>query len=357
VLLHLACELSLLCITPWAWRCLLLSELGDVSFVVNLASWSLNFLLSTILTSLILLLSLSSYSTCHQLINLLVGLLNFWSQNIFNLLLVASESGSKLLGWLLTRHWSAWRRSFESFCLTSLSYSRLRILRKLRLVRLNSERDDASSNLNSFCHLRLKLNLALCKNKSSKLGEVVLKIKATVLLIILDESMASTNRYVADSDVTFVTSSQLEHFLFCIGHNQMNHSWWVFFKGKGLEQEEVSIRWQILLYIYQPVWDVVGSEDIRVWLFADFALKLLPGVRYEILLFFFCHFLLEPVFEALIMDISHWSIALATIEKRVFYCGCIVPANFALNIRACNRVDHSAIDLDCFLLEFFSKRI
>jgi hypothetical protein len=72
-----------------------------------------------------------------------------------------------------------------------------------------------------------------------------------------------------------------------------------------------------LLHIDKPVRYAVRSKDIRIWFLADLTLKLLPGVRNEILLLLLGHFLLEPVLKTLVMNVSHGAIALATIEERI----------------------------------------
>ena len=58
------------------------------------------------------------------------------------------------------------------------------------------------------------------------------------------------------------------------------------------------------------------------------------------------HLLLQPEFEALIVDESDTSITLAGVEQWV--CSCLVstPAYFALDITALTRLYHSAIDFN-----------
>ena len=63
-------------------------------------------------------------------------------------------------------------------------------------MRLDSEGDDRSTYLNGFGQLRLQVDLAIGQHKGAELGQVVLQIEPTRLLIELDESMAPGHRDV-----------------------------------------------------------------------------------------------------------------------------------------------------------------
>ena len=67
---------------------------------------------------------------------------------------------------------------------------------RLRNVWLHRKADNASSNLHSLCHLWLKFYLALGKDKSSKLAQVIFKIEATIFLVVFYQCMTPTYRYV-----------------------------------------------------------------------------------------------------------------------------------------------------------------
>ena len=84
---------------------------------------------------------------------------------------------------------------------------------------------------------------------------------------------------------------------------------------------------------------------------------MLPGVGDEIGLFLDSHLLLEPVLEALVVDISDRAIALTGVEKRVLTGGAVVPADLALDVRVLLLIDDAAVYFNCFLLELFSERV
>ena len=57
------------------------------------------------------------------------------------------------------------------------------------------------------------------------------------------------------------------------------------------------------------------------------------------------------------MDVSNRTIALAGVEKRVLRSRSVVPADLALNVRACFGINNPAVDLNSFLLELIAKGI
>jgi hypothetical protein len=57
------------------------------------------------------------------------------------------------------------------------------------------------------------------------------------------------------------------------------------------------------------------------------------------------------------MDVSNRTIALAGIQKRVLRGRSVVPADLALNVRACFGINNPAVDLNSFLLELIAKGI
>ena len=111
----------------------------------------------------------------------------------------------------------------------------------LRNIRLHGERNHRSTNLNSFGHLRLKIDRTFGKNESSKLGKVIFEVEATVVLVVLHQRMATTHGDVRDSHITLVASSEFEHVLFVVWHDEMDHSGAVLLKSERLEQQEVFI--------------------------------------------------------------------------------------------------------------------
>lgn len=137
----------------------------------------------------------------------------------------------------------------------------------------------------------------------------------------------------------------------------MNHTWTILFKGEWLKKEEVTVDWDILLNINEPIRNTIGSEDIWIRFFTNLALKLFPGVGNEIWFLLLDHLLLKPVFEAIIVDKSHGSTALTWIEKRVLRSGMIVPTNFTMNVWVLRWIDDTTVDIYSLLFKFFIQRV
>lgn len=57
------------------------------------------------------------------------------------------------------------------------------------------------------------------------------------------------------------------------------------------------------------------------------------------------------------MDVSHRTIALAGIEKRILCCWWVVPAYLALNVWACFGINNTTVDLNSFLFKLIAERI
>jgi len=150
-----------------------------------------------------------------------------------------------------------------------------------------------------------------------------------------------------------MASSQLEVLLVRIRHDEVDHPGTVLLESQRLQQQVVLVFWDVVLDVDQPVLVVVGLEDVRVRLLADLALKLLPSVGYQVLVFFLLHLLLQPVFEAVVVDVSDRPITLAGIQEGILDGGVGLPADFALDISVA-LVCSSALNLDALLFEFLS---
>lgn len=98
-----------------------------------------------------------------QLIYLYIGLLDFLSQDDFDVLFLG-------------------RGCFHGL--------------RLRNVWLHRKADNASANLHSLCHLWLKFYLALGKDESTKLAQVIFKVEAAILFVVFHQCMTPTYRYV-----------------------------------------------------------------------------------------------------------------------------------------------------------------
>ena len=90
--------------------------------------------------------------------------------------------------------------------------------------------------------------------------------------------MTPADRNVADSEVRLMATAKLKLSVLLVGENDVHHARGVLFEGQALQPQELPlILWQ--LHINQSIPLSVRLEHIRVRLFANLALELLPGVR------------------------------------------------------------------------------
>ena len=280
----------------------------------------------------------------HELVYLVIRLLNLLPQDLFHLLLV--------LGGELLRRWGL-VGSHLHLGLTDWGLG----VGDLGDIWLHGEGNHTSSNLDRLSHLRLQLDLALRQYQSSELGKVILEIKSAVSIVVFDQSVASTNRYIGNSHITFMASSQFEDLLISVRHDQMDHPRTIFLKSQRLEEQEILIIRNVLFHIDESVRNAVWSEDVWVGLLADFALELFPGIGDQVFLLLLGHLLLEPVLQALVVDVPHWTITLAGIQERILSGRGVVPTDLALNIWTGFGVHNPAVNFDRLLLELVSERV
>ena len=136
----------------------------------------------------------------------------------------------------------------------------------------------------------------------------------------------------------------------------MDHPRGVLLEGEALKQQIVLVGRDVRLDVDEAIADPVALEDVGVWLLADLALKLLPGVADQILFLFFDHFLLQPMLEALVVDEPDRAVAHAAVEERVLACGRVFPADLALHV-VLGGVDDAAVDLDRLFLELLAQAV
>jgi hypothetical protein len=82
---------------------------------------------------------------------------------------------------------------------------------------------------------------------------------------------------------------------------------------------------------------------------------LLPGVRNQIRFFPFYHFLFEPMFQTLIVNVPYWAVTSTGVQKRISLSAMVLPADFTLDFRLCLWIYYSTIYFNCFFLKFFLK--
>ena len=119
--------------------------------------------------------ALSLEGSYHQLIDLVVGLLDLLSQHLLHFLvgLVLARLRSRYL-WSLMLSFALLLRRWSLEMLGLCLLQQLIRWRWLWNVGLYSERDDAATYLHRLSHLWLELNVLLSQYKRSKFAEVVL---------------------------------------------------------------------------------------------------------------------------------------------------------------------------------------
>ena len=123
------------------------------------------------------------------------------------------------------------------------------------------------------------------------------------LNIILENRMASANRYITDTQFALVAAAHLELRMIAIWHHDVHHSARVLLKSERLEPEEVLILGDLDVDQAEAV--AVRFENVWVGRLANLTLKLLPHVANLIRLFFHGHLLLKPELEAIVVDESN----------------------------------------------------
>ena len=218
----------------------------------------------------------------------------------------------------------------------------------------NCEGNNAASNLDRLCLLFFQLDWLCGHNKCAKFTQIVLEEEALrVFVVILQKSMTARNWDITHAQIGLMTSAQLESVVFWIWLNHMDHPWRVLFKSERFKPQKIAFSWNF--NVDELVSPAVAFEHIRVRFLANFTLKLLPQVRNLVRFFFGSHFLLEPKFEAFVVDEANWAVTTTRVKERIFASLLITPAHFALDFSAVGlyRLDHPTVNFDCFLfIEF-----
>ena len=153
----------------------------------------------------------------------------------------------------------------------------------------------------------------------------------SLLAVVLDDCVASTDRDVTDSEVAFMATTKFEFgFAACSGFDHVDHPGGVLLKSEGFEPKEIAgLRDRD---IHKTILVATGPKYVGVGCFTDFALKLLPGVGAAISFLFQRHFLLKPVLQTLVVDVAHAAITLAAAKERIRCSLLVVPTDLALNL-------------------------
>ena len=143
-------------------------------------------------------------------------------------------------------------------------------------------------------------------------------------------------------------AAKFERFVLSIRHHDVDHSAGVLLKSQRLKPEEVLLLGQF--DVNETIAISIGLENVRVGRLADLALKLLPHVAHLVWLLLDSHFLLQPEFEALVVNESDRAFAFAGVEQWISLRLLATPANFALHIVPFPRLDNPTVDLNSFFL-------
>ena len=128
-----------------------------------------------------------------------------------------------------------------------------------------------------------------------------------------------------------MASAQLEVTFLVSDRQHMDVSRSVFVQWHGLEEDILAFGLR-LVYINQFEESLAFLKDIWVALLADFAFKFLPVVRCDVLAVLFdVPLSLDPVLEALVVDIADGASALACQDQRVLIRLLCAPAKAALH--------------------------
>ena len=158
-----------------------------------------------------------------------------------------------------------------------------------------------------------------------------------------------------------MAAAQLELTFLVSDGQQMNVSWSVFVQWHWFEEDVLAASLGFV-DVNQFEESLAFLKDIWVALFADFAFKFLPIVRCDILaVLFHVSLRLDPVFEALIVDVAYRAGALACQDQRILIWLLSASAKAALyglftifTNKNNKSISFSYEILSCFQMEIYS---
>ena len=159
------------------------------------------------------------------------------------------------------------------------------------------------------------------KDDGTELRGVVFDIET--ILLALDDSVASTDTNIIDSNLGLMTTSKFKFSLLRSYRQQMDIPRSILVQRHGFKKNIVtrSLRRNFIGLIDNLVDNWSNLECVWVHLLTDFALESLPVERSHILVlsawWFFLLLCEDPTLQALKMDQTHCSFALASHNKRV----------------------------------------
>lgn len=165
---------------------------------------------------------------------------------------------------------------------------------------------------------KLQTNV-LISHQWSELWFVIKKIKTSVDA--LDERMASWYWDVSDSDLAFVTSSQLDSFRWNVLNN--HHTLW-FFAG-SFKNDVISVgffKWQHFKFF------VVYFNNHWEFVFANFTIKLLEVVMKSSANNFLFNFEVNPFHKAIDVNSTTWAWTFTGVKKVAFFFTFLFKTNF-----------------------------
>ena len=182
----------------------------------------------------------------------------------------------------------------------------------------------------------LQSELIFQKDDGTELRGVVFNIET--ILLAFDDSVASTDTNIIDSNLGLMTTSKFKFCLLRSHRQQMDIPRSILVQRHGFEKNVVarSLRRNFICLIDNLVDNWSNLKSVRVHLLTDFALESLPVKTPHILVLGTWWLLLllgeDPRLEALEMDETDGSSALASDNQGVGLIIFIAPADTALNL-------------------------
>jgi hypothetical protein len=212
----------------------------------------------------------------------------------------------------------------------------------------------------------LQSELIFQKDDGTELRGVVFNIET--ILLALDDSVASTDTNIIDSNLGLMSTSKFKFGLLRSHRQQMDIPRSILIQRHGFKKNVVtrSLRRNFISLINNLVDNRSDLESVWVHLLADFALESLPVETPDVLVLSTWWLLLllseNPRLEALEMDKTHRSSALACDNQWVGLIVLVAPADTALDLILRSVVDvlgtfhlHSFTEL--LLVQFLFRHV
>lgn len=182
--------------------------------------------------------------------------------------------------------------------------------------------------------LSLESQLLFQQDDGTELGRVVFDVEP--ILLALNDSVTPTHADVVDTNLTFMSTPELELWLLWSHSQKMNISRSILVKGHRFQENIVVVVVHLLREIDNLVDGPLDLEGVGVHLLANLAFETLPIEWANVLVlsvwWFFLFLSKNPILQALEMNQTDGTFAFACNNQWIVWVLLRWPANSALNL-------------------------